>query len=169
MKVFKSIFPAAALSLFFLCACSSPSHKNFTEADSGMTLRNNVGDTFTIVLPENPTTGYSWTFSPPLFSPDMLLITEDEFRRPETSGKMVGVPGERVFSFKSIGPGTTGIKLEYRRPWEQNAAAEKSFHLLVIVSGEPEAGENIFKQDEEEAPRINSKGENVPPPKGLLD
>lgn len=172
MKRFFSVsILVSALLICLMSGCAStPSQLQLVQRDSGHSYAMCVGSTITIRLEENATTGYSWYFASPLAPEILLLQSSDNVPPSGHGGQLMGAPGERVFVIKAIGPGTTGIKLEYRRLWEKNVAPAERFDILVTVSGEPEAQSNLFNEKDDGVKfRVNSKGEKVPVPPGLLE
>ena len=158
------ILLTAAVSGILLCACASgPAYTEFAGTDSGKTLTMKPGDRFSVTLESNPTTGYQWGFAAP-YDERVLVLCGDTYINP--SEQLVGAPGHQKLTFEAAGPGRTGVRLAYRRPWEKGAAPIKVFHLLVMVKGDAASsgeGEDV------RTPRIGSKGEVVPESKGLLD
>ena len=82
----------------------------------------NVGETFTITLESNPTTGYQWQLAKPLDEKILKLVSSkyemEEPKNLETG--YVGVGGHEYWTFKAVGKGTTLIELMYVRPWEKD-------------------------------------------------
>lgn len=85
----------------------------YTEADSGKTVQELLGETFNIRLQENPTTGYSWNLS----VTDGLRISRDEYIPSSTGGQVVGGGGIRSFTLVTLATGEQTVVAEYRRPW----------------------------------------------------
>lgn len=81
------------------------------------------GDTVTIRLPENPTTGYSWEL------PGGYEVAANEFSGQGGSGAGAGAGGERVVT---LIVGKTPATAEFRlvRSWG-NAEPERSFTLVL--------------------------------------
>ena len=75
--------------------------------------------------------------------------------------------GRRNLTFEIVGPGKSGIRLEYKRPWERNAQPAKVFQLLVFGTGK--AAAPVSAEEEVVTPRVGSKGQIVPPEKGVFD
>jgi len=108
-----------------------------------------VGETFTIYLPANPTTGYQW-----FVDYDYVLLSLDRSQFESTStdvlvgsgskdgagatsilsasaGQKVGAGGTSAFVFTPIKPGKTTISFVYRRSWENIVAASRSYHVEI--------------------------------------
>lgn len=135
-KFLKALGMIAVVSA--LCSCAlfggSPAHYELTEKDSGRTLNLDKGDTFTIQLTSNPTTGFQWKFDAAPFDKQVMSIREDKFIQPDT--QLCGAPGKRSLSFQAEGAGRTGLRLIYVRPWEKDRQPAKEFSLVVIVRDE---------------------------------
>lgn len=163
-KILKTLAMAAGLSV--LCSCAwfwGPKHYDLTEKDSGRVLHLDKGDTFTVLLVSNPTTGYLWKFGTPLYDETVMILRGDQYIRPDE--QLAGAPGKRSLTFLAEGSGRTGLKLVYVRPWEKDQSPAKEFNVMVIVKDGTES-----EQKRGPAMRRNSKGELVPDRKrSLLD
>ena len=125
---------AAAAAFILLCSCaslSSPKHYQLTEKDSGRTLQLDKGDTFTVLLTSNPTTGFSWEFTKPLYDENVMTLQGDKYIRPDE--QLMGAPGKRSLTFLAKGSGRTGLKLVYRRPWEKSQPPAEEFNVMAVV------------------------------------
>ena len=81
-------------------------------------------------LTSNPTTGYEWTVKD---SPAPLELLKSDFARDPEAKNMVGAGGTQTLQFAAAAAGTAALKLEYRRPWEKDVAAAKTFKVTVAV------------------------------------
>ena len=149
---------AMTVGMSVLCSCSlftGPRHYDLTDKDSGRTLHLDRGDTFTIRLVSNPTTGYLWQFGTPPYDESVMILRGDKYIQPQE--QLAGAPGKRSLTFLAEGSGRTGVRLIYVRPWEKNSQPVKEFNLMVIVKDGTES-----EQKRGPAMRRNSKGELVP-------
>ena len=156
--------PAAAAAFALLCSCASlfgPKHYDLTEKDSGRVLHLDKGDTFTVLLVTNPSTGFLWEFARPLYDETVMILRGDKYIRPDDQLR-TGAPGKRSLTFLAEGSGRTGLKLVYRRPWEKRPPT-KEFNIMVIVKDGTES-----EQKRGPVMRRNSKGELVPDRKRSL-
>lgn len=130
--------------LILLSSCSVFSSRTvvLTEKDSGKTIDLRTGDYLEIHLEANPTTGYLWRSSIPHDYIMRLLL--DEYAGKKQDKGMAGAPVRKIFRYGAVGPGETGIRLEYRRPWEKNHPPARTFDIMVRVSGE-----STFREPEE--------------------
>jgi inhibitor of cysteine peptidase len=122
-----AVFLAA---LFTGCAPSSPEIR-LTEKDGQAEVK--TGQTFTINLEGNPTTGYTWE---PAEMDEKLLAREGEaeFRSEKKNGEqVVGAGGVITLRFKALAPGSTTLKLVYLRPWEKSDPPLKTFEMAVTI------------------------------------
>jgi inhibitor of cysteine peptidase len=112
-----------------------------------------TGDTLTIDLEGNPTTGYLWVFGAP-FDSSLLLMTAESYTKPDLAKGKTGAPVRKIMTFKAMAPGRTGLKLDYRRPWERSEKPIKTFEILVNITGKP-----VEEPPEpEDTPRVGSNG-----------
>lgn len=82
-----------------------------SEEDNGKNVTVSQGSEISLVLPENPTTGYSWNLS---HSTGLTLISDD-FIPPGT--QLMGAGGSHEWVFHASGKGDQAVHAEYRRPW----------------------------------------------------
>jgi inhibitor of cysteine peptidase len=105
--------------------------KTITEDDNGKTIQVALGQSFTIRLGSNPTSGYRWT----LPSVDRTLGYPKESYK--ASGEQKGSGGEQRFTWSTKSPlnleGTYTISLIYQRPWAETAPPEKRFSVTVRI------------------------------------
>jgi len=95
-------------------------------------LRYKKGDTFTIALPSNPTTGYKWQLAQPLAVKSIVGISKSEYK-PKKTG-LIGSGGTQVFTLRARRQGTIHLIFEYKRPWEKGTepAETKEFTIEVV-------------------------------------
>lgn len=84
------------------------------------------GDTFTIIVSENASTGYAWSY---VINDEALVeFVSEETVAPEEA--MPGAPSEKRMTFKSIGKGVSTILFNNVRPFDQTDVAE-TFTVLA--------------------------------------
>ena len=91
-----------------------------------------VGDSLTVTLCSNPTTGFQWSESPRISDQAVLEQVDHKYVPPE-SENIVGGSGKEVWTFKVLKQGTTQVSMEYSRPWEGGEKEEWTFNLTVTV------------------------------------
>ena len=114
---------------FWCAGCGrQPKMLEIDESYDGREVDINVGDVAEVKLAENPTTGYRWVFAS---KPEPVCqVADDSF---EPGGTASGAGGTHRWKFEAVSSGTGAVKLEYRRPWEKNAAAGQTFTLNIRV------------------------------------
>ena len=126
--MYKKIF-LSMLILFSLSACSGGT-QTLTAEDSGKSVQIKTGETFTITLESNPTTGYQWT----VLDVDEKILSQVGDAEYQSKGTvMPGSGGEETFTFKALASGKTELLLGYERPWEEDVDPVESFIITVIV------------------------------------
>lgn len=93
--------------------------------DAGRVRHARVGDDITVVLDENPTTGYRWH---PEVDASRLQLVDDQYQAPE---RRVGAGGIRRLIFTALRPGQADLRLVKRRSWEQSVIAEYDVALDI--------------------------------------
>ena len=112
-------------------SCSRPSQIALSEKDDGRQLQLVRGDTLTVELKSNPTTGYRWRIAD-ADKNGVLKAGTDEFIAPNTD--LCGAPGRQRLSFTSAKAGETTLHLVYVRPWEKGTPPAQSFRVTVSVA-----------------------------------
>jgi len=93
-----------------------------------------VGDSCTVTLCSNPTTGFLWSESAQISDQTVLEQTDHKFvPPPERPEPVEGEAGKEVWTFKALKKGTSTISLEYSRPWEGGEKGAWTFVLTVVV------------------------------------
>jgi len=99
-----------------------------TDADNGKTIDVHVDDTIVLRLPENPTTGYRWTFD----ALDAEAVKVEDGEHVHSSGA-VGGGGEATWTLTPKAPGTTQVALKLWRHWEGDTSVKKRFAVTLAV------------------------------------
>lgn len=85
----------------------------------------NKGQKFSVVLEENASTGYSWSYTA-----NKKVI---KLKSKKTSN-LIGAPVEKIWTFQANKSGNYKIKFTYSRPWEKDTAPAKTAEYSVNVS-----------------------------------
>ena len=97
---------------------------NIADADDQMSILNGTaGETITISLISNPTTGFMWQ---PEFDSEMLELVNRDYVSDSTKP---GSPGMETFEFLMLKQGEARVKMLYKRPWENEILDE---HVTMI-------------------------------------
>lgn len=119
---------AIIVLLLALTACAGPAEK-LKEADNGKTIDLKAGETFTVSLEGNPTTGYSWEVA--AIEPALVeLVSEPDYK---SDSMLIGSGGVFTFTFKAVSAGSSGVRLIYHRAWEEDVAPLEMFEVQVNV------------------------------------
>ncbi len=81
---------------------------------------------FDISFDSNPTTGYVWTV-------DFDYRFLNEYEKPYLPSQpgLIGGGGQQVFAFTPVHVGKTTVSAVYKRPWENIAADERTFDIII--------------------------------------
>lgn len=100
---------------------------DLTQDDAGAVRRARVGEPVTVVLAENPTTGYRWQAD---VDEAALPLTADEY---DGATHPVGASGVRRLTFVPARAGRVTLRLVKRREWEDKAVADFEVQLEVTA------------------------------------
>ena len=100
-----------------------------TSTDSGKSLALQVGNTFTVSLEENPTTGFQWAVDST--GDGLVQLQASEYIPSPGSG--VGQGGQKILTFKAQRTGTGQLKLKLWRKWEGDSSIAERFTLTLQV------------------------------------
>jgi inhibitor of cysteine peptidase len=126
---------ALALTGALPCAAATggASLVTITDKNSGQAIAISVGQSLSVRLPSNPTTGYEWTAAP-LHAGPLTQLRAPAFEAP-ASGRL-GAGGTEVFSYRGVAAGTAHLTFSYARSWE-HAAPARRVAVTVVVRSRP--------------------------------
>lgn len=131
----------ASVALLLLAACAPAPGPGAPVAQAGgevVGMRDgettlSVGQTLTISLRSNATTGYQWTVSD---LDEAILTPATPFGQElvdDHAPGMVGVGGATRWRFTAARPGTVTLRFGYSRPWLTDAPpAETAIYRIVV-------------------------------------
>jgi len=133
MKLKPTASGLIAVVLLVLLACSpaAPRELSADISSSGKEVVLATSGTLTLTLDSNISTGYSWNENANIGDRSVLQQIDHKYQPPATP--MPGAGGKEVWTFKALKAGKSTISMEYRRPFEPNAAPAKTFALTVVV------------------------------------
>lgn len=102
------------------------------EEANGRALDLTVGETLDLVLAENRTTGFRWELTAP--GQPVAIVDRDSY---EAATGPPGRPGSHTWVFRAVEPGEGRLELAYRRSWEGDRPAARSFSLSLRVVAKP--------------------------------
>jgi inhibitor of cysteine peptidase len=127
--------PSIAVLLLLLALASSCSNikgarpnVDLGEESNGKEISLHVGEMFTVRLPENPTTGYTWRLDKD--GSPVCSKVGDSFSPPADS--RMGSPGTHEWRFRAEKPGAATIEMRLSRKWNGDSAT-RSFVLRLLV------------------------------------
>ncbi len=95
-----------------------------------------VGDSFTVALCSNPSTGFQWSETAQISDQTVVRQTDHKFVAPqgeEGEPPAAGAPGQEIWTFEALGEGTCSVSMEYSRPWEGGESGVWTFNLTAVV------------------------------------
>lgn len=120
-----------SLALLAACAAEPTSVEMQEDQQAECPLQLYRGQTLTINLPSNPTTGFRWMLVKA--APGVLTSLGSEvYTNPEDAG-MVGAAGKSTWRFRAHQAGQDALLMQYQRPWEQGVAPAKTFACEISV------------------------------------
>lgn len=123
-----ALVAAGALAAVALSDDDTATPQSFTAADSGASITLAPGESFTVSLTGNPTTGYSWEVAE--LDAAVLETGEPVY---EVGSDLMGAGGTYTWTFTAVAAGEAQLELVYHRAWEQAEPLE-TFTLEVTVS-----------------------------------
>ena len=101
----------------------------FTEADNNKSGNITQNTRFAVVLPENPTTGFTWNAT----LSDGLELQSSDYRQDEAPPGMVGVGGHHTWVIVAKDTGDQKFSALYRRSWENVTGNETGYTVNIHV------------------------------------
>jgi inhibitor of cysteine peptidase len=117
----------AAGVLFLLPLVAHP--LDLTERDSGRGVSVAVGETISLTLAGNPTTGYTWE----LAEIDRAVLAPGPAPAFAADSSLTGAGGVFTFRLAALKAGSSAVKLSYRRPWETGVPPLRRVEFTVTV------------------------------------
>jgi inhibitor of cysteine peptidase len=99
-----------------------------TEKDNGKQCQLKVGGTLQIVLPENPTAGFRWSFQSK--AERVWKVASEGFQ----PGSRPGEGGLHHWVIEGKAPGRDMLILVYSRPWASDQPPAKKFAITIRVA-----------------------------------
>ena len=94
----------------------------------------NSGDTFTVILCSNPSTGFQWSEEAQISDSANVKQTGHNLISLESDPPpSPGTPGQEIWTFEALEEGIATISMEYSRPWEGGETGEWTFELTISV------------------------------------
>ncbi|HKS14476.1 MAG TPA: protease inhibitor I42 family protein [Pseudomonas sp.] len=120
------------LSLTLLTACAGkPAHNIDLDAQSDCPMQLRAGQTLTLTLPSNPSTGYRWLLQNPASS-TLRSLGPEVYSHPEDAG-IVGSAGQSMWRFQAQQAGEGHLILVYQQPWAPEVRPVQTFDCAISV------------------------------------
>lgn len=97
---------------------------------SGTTIELQVGQTCTIIVEANPTTGYEWEM---IDKPNPTVVKPIGNTYRSCTPVTAGSGGRTFWNFKALAPGRSKVKLEYYPPDSNNHIPTQTAIFTIIV------------------------------------
>jgi predicted secreted protein len=100
------------------------------------------GDSLTLALPGNPTTGFRWyivdEFDTKLLQPLNLDADKSSttYTKDQAGTNLVGSGGKFYFYFTTLKSGSTKIKFQYKRIWEEPNNDTRTVTASILIGSE---------------------------------
>ncbi|MFA5104957.1 MAG: protease inhibitor I42 family protein [Candidatus Margulisiibacteriota bacterium] len=102
-----------------------------SQADN--TLKAKTGQSFTVTLKSNPTTGYGWKIAS-IRPKGIIQMIGSKYTAPSTG--LAGAGGVEIWTFKAVKKGAAQIMFSYQRPWEKDIPPIETRNIRIIVCDE---------------------------------
>ncbi|MFH5835360.1 protease inhibitor I42 family protein [Proteiniclasticum sp. C24MP] len=89
------------------------------------------GDTLTIALEENPTTGFCWSYT--ISDENVIHLVEDGYTAESNDPNVVGGGGMHQYTFEGLKAGEVTLVFDYYKSWEGVETAEEHIEYIVTV------------------------------------
>ena len=99
------------------------------EDDNGQSVTMSVGDMLQLMLPENPTTGYTWA----IVTNDEGVLAPSGEPAYEVESDAIGAGGTKTFMFQALAPGTSVLQMVNAMQWETPVVPAETFELTIQV------------------------------------
>jgi inhibitor of cysteine peptidase len=128
----RSVVAGAALASLILASCATPPPREIDASADGARITLVQGQALSVTVDANPYTGYRWMVERGAAAV-LQPVGEPLYTPVSTSAPLVGAGGTMTFDFVARAAGSDTLQLAYRRTWQKDAAAERSFHVEIVV------------------------------------
>jgi inhibitor of cysteine peptidase len=106
-----------------------------TKDDNGKSFDVKVGDTISVVLEGNATTGYMWQSAMPEQASPLLTLNNGEgtYTQDSVPSGVVGSGGKYTFIFTAVAAGQVQLELKYWRPFEPQSEPLETFSVTLNI------------------------------------
>jgi inhibitor of cysteine peptidase len=106
-----------------------------TKDDNGKSFDVKVGDTISVVLEGNATTGYMWQSAMPEQASPLVTLNNGEgnYTQDSVPSGTVGAGGMYTFIFTAVAAGQVQLELKYWRPFEPQSEPLETFSVTLNI------------------------------------
>jgi inhibitor of cysteine peptidase len=119
----------AALVMAAISGCAAQTALALEAKDDGNQITLQKGQTLTVKLEANPTTGYTWE----MVEPEGAILRQAGEPEFNPDSELLGAPGTLTLRFEAVEAGQMDLRLVYHRPWETGAEPLETFTVQVTV------------------------------------
>lgn len=123
--------PFGVASALLLSACAHTQGPINLSAESRCPVSLTPGQSLSLSLASNPSTGFRWEIKEP--AANTLRSLGPELYTPDSNDEVVGAGGTSVWRFVAQTPGQERLLLTYQQPWDTQAAPAQQFDCTIIV------------------------------------
>ncbi len=118
------------LATALFAAAHQPLTKTLGVLDKDNEVSVKLGESFTVRLPANPSTGYSWYF---FSGNDPWKLKSRKYSQTPANPRLVGVGGEETFTFETTTPGTGYLRLISAQSFDAKLSLENVWQVRLKV------------------------------------
>jgi len=129
IQTFRIEYPALADLLNpEMSLAGSTGNQTVTALTAGKVTTIKAGDSCSVTLDGNPTTGYTWQYA---IDDESIVKLANESSTPDSA--LIGAGSTFHWTFQALKPGETKITFRYYRPWEGNANFLQTVEYTIKV------------------------------------
>ncbi len=98
---------------------------DLSEADNGKLITVDTGQPVSLRLPENPSTGYTWSIE----AADGIRVQSSRFV--PAAAPMIGTAGQHLWTLTPLKPGDLPVRAKLWRAWEGDRSVEQRFAITL--------------------------------------
>lgn len=118
-----------AVVLTAISGCAAQTALALEAKDDGNQITLQKGQTLTVKLEANPTTGYTWE----VVESDGAILRQVGETEYEAESDLIGAGGVETLRFEAVEAGDMELRLVYHRPWETGVEPLETFTVQVTV------------------------------------
>ncbi len=110
-----------------ISACNT--NQMIVEDDISVDFEVLIGESFSMNLKSNPTTGYSWYW---VNKENVEIVDSINYKYHSDNPHLIGSGGVESWSFKGVEKGIDTLRFEYIRPWEKEDPADETIIVVKV-------------------------------------